>query len=341
MKNTALKIGFLAKGFKQGTGPGSYERMLKEALFGKHHICQAAGACPGMFDLIHVVDAKRADLELIKSFKAPVIADFHDDYWTTFQKYPCPDIALRWFRQKQLMAHHLRVIKKSDAVVVHSQSVKNSIQNIIKENFSDGNSPDIFVVPYAVDLPENADTSIEKENDLIVLVGRDIFRKGFPVIIKALPKVLEKKPNARLVVIGDEYPHTKIAAKFMARGLPVEFLPGQPRQSLIKWYKKASVLVLPSYLEAFGIVLIEAMDLELPVIASNTGGIPEAIEDGVSGVLHKKSDPADLADKIVNVLSDKDLRAKLIDGGRKKARSFSIENMASKLDKVYWKLTEK
>jgi glycosyltransferase involved in cell wall biosynthesis len=340
MKKTSLKIGLVSKGFKKGTGPGSYSVMLKDALSGKHDICQISGSCPGMFDVIHIVDAKRIAPEIIKSFNAPVIADFHDDYWTSFQRYPCPDYPLRWLRQKQLKSHHLEVIKKADAVVVHSQSVKSSIEKLIDEADLDNETPGLFVVPYSVKLPDDKIVSDKMEKDLILFVGRDIFRKGFPVIIKALPKVIEKKPNARLVVIGDEYTHTKLYAKFMARGLPVEFLPGLPREEIGKWYEKSSVLALPSYAESFGIVLIEAMAEGLPVVASNVGGVPEAIEDGISGLLHEKSAADDLAEKIIKVLSNESLKKILISGGRQKAQKFSINNLENELEKVYRKLTD-
>jgi glycosyltransferase involved in cell wall biosynthesis len=72
-----------------------------------------------------------------------------------------------------------------------------------------------------------------------------------------------------------------------------------------------------------------------PVVASRVGGIPEAVADGVSGLLHRPGDPADLAEKILRVLADPDLRATLVAGGREQVRRFSPAAMAAALADAY------
>jgi glycosyltransferase involved in cell wall biosynthesis len=342
MEKPTLRIGFIATGFGRGTGPSTYFRAVRKAMAGTHSICLMDGPCSQELDLVHVIDAKRAGMGLLDSISAPIIADFHDDYWIGPPGYPAPDGLLRRIRNRQLYSHHLAVIKRSSALVVHSRAVEASLVRLLDEELAgDAKRPEVFVVEYGIEATGHKPVHDNKSDEkIILLAGRDIFRKGFPVMIRALPLILDRHPSARLLVIGDEYVHTRLMAKIMARGLPVEFLSAQPPEALQEWYARSSVLALPSRREAFGIVLIEAMAAGLPVVAANTGGIPEAVEHGVSGLLHETGSQRDLADKVIAALGDLDLRERLVSGGLIRAKKFSIENMAEKLDAVYRAVAE-
>jgi glycosyltransferase involved in cell wall biosynthesis len=171
---------------------------------------------------------------------------------------------------------------------------------------------------------------------LVLFAGRDMFRKGFPLAVKALRSILRQKPGARLRVLGDEYFHTRAAGRLLSIGTAVEFLPSQSPDELARHFREASVLVLPSRQEAFGIVLVEAMAAGLPVVAARTGGIPEAVEDDMSGLLHRPGDAADLADKILSVLDDHGLRHKLVKGGLERSKRFSLSAMKESLEQAYY-----
>jgi len=286
-----------------------------------------------------VIDAKRVRPALLDSIRAPLVVDFHDDYWIRFLPYPSPDLPLRWLRQRQLRRHHLEVIKRARAVVAHSESVADSLRPLL------GSDEKLFMAPYGINAQSfefktrESDRGQEK-SPVILFVGRDVFRKGFPVMAGAMPRVLESHPQAKLVVMGNEYVHTRATARFLSRGLPVKFLPGQPRAALNEWYHRAGLLVLPSYQEAFGIVLIKAMASGLPVVAARTGGIPEAVEHNVSGLLHRPGDAADLAEKITSVLDDAGLQDRLVEGGRERVKKFSFENMGKSLERAYFSVVK-
>jgi glycosyltransferase involved in cell wall biosynthesis len=107
------------------------------------------------------------------------------------------------------------------------------------------------------------------------------------------------------------------------------------RDDLSEVLEKSLLLVLPSREEGFGLVLLEAMAAGIPIVATNVGGIPEIVEDQVSGILVEKENPKELASGILAVLENGMLRQKLIRGGRKVARRYSWENMAYEVDRVY------
>ena len=339
-----LKIGLLSAGFGPGTGPATYAEAVRLGLSRHHLLCPTDGTCQDL-DLIHVLDVKRANLKLLELLRLPVVLDFHDDYWTADPDYPTPDLPLRRLRRRRLYAHHLRALRSASAVVAHSQAVALSLAPIVAQLPAGPRPrPEVFLVPIGIDqstwaAAEDA-PGFAASDPLILLVGRDLFRKGFPVLVQALPLVRRIFPGAHALVVGREYVHTRIAARFLARRQPISFLPQQSPAELASLYRRAAVLVLPSRREAFGIVLLEAMAAGLPVVASRTGGIPEVVEEGVSGLLHEPGDAEDLADKIVRVVRDPILRHRLIAGGRERAAAGNVRRMIAALEEAYYRTLE-
>jgi len=335
MDGAPLRVGLVAEGFKSGTGPATYCEALSKALSGRHYLCGVSGACGREVDLVHLVDAKRTSPRLAERLGVPVVADFHDHYWTGFVPYPSPDLPLRGLRQKQLKRHHLELIMTAAAVVVHSRAVREAVAAALDEA---GLQKPLFHVPYALDADEferPGRPEPPREPPLVLMVGRDMWRKGFHTAVGALGLLIKERGPAELVVIGDDYPHARLAARIFARGLSVRFMPEKTRTELMEWYNRASVLILPSFREAFGLVLLEAMAAGLPAVASDTGGIPEAVEHEVSGLLHKPGDHRGLARSLIRVLDEPGLREALVKGGRQRAREFSFHRMADSLDSVY------
>jgi glycosyltransferase involved in cell wall biosynthesis len=93
--------------------------------------------------------------------------------------------------------------------------------------------------------------------------------------------------------------------------------------------------VFPSIYEAFGIVLLEAMACGKPVVASNVGGIPFVVEEGKTGLLFESGNVEDLADKIVTILKDEELREKMGEAGRERAKEFTWDKIAERTVEVY------
>lgn len=100
--------------------------------------------------------------------------------------------------------------------------------------------------------------------------------------------------------------------------------------------KSANFFILPSIREAFGLVNLEAMISDLPIIASKTGGIPEIIKDGKTGLLVPPGDDRKLKDTIKKFINSKSLREKLAKNGKLEVeKSFNAEKMAREYEKIY------
>jgi glycosyltransferase involved in cell wall biosynthesis len=174
----------------------------------------------------------------------------------------------------------------------------------------------------------------EREN-LILFVGGDYFRKGIYGLLKSLPRVIAQVPDARLLVVGNDYWYVKKFASFLARGLPVEFVYGMSRDVLYRTYGKARAFVMPSEIEAIPLVSSEATMAGVPPILSDAGGNPEIVLDRETGFIVPRGESGPLADRIVQCLTDEELSTRLVRTGQKFLSQFTIERMVNNLDDVY------
>ena len=114
-----------------------------------------------------------------------------------------------------------------------------------------------------------------------------------------------------------------------------EFIGWMPNEELQELYRRASAFVMPSLVEAFGVVFLEAMACGTPVIGTQVGGIPELIRHGENGLLVSPDNPVELAMAILEVLGDQDLSARLSENGRITAQQFGIEPMLACTLQIY------
>lgn len=163
------------------------------------------------------------------------------------------------------------------------------------------------------------------EAPVILSIARMVPRKGFDLLIKALPRVLAMVPAARLV-LGGEGPELS-ALRALARELGVDravhFIGRIAEDALVGHYRMADVFAMPSRqgprdVEGFGIVLVEAGACEVPVVATRTGGIVDAVADGETGILIPQENVDALAEALIRLLKDPDEATRM--GKRARAR---------------------
>jgi glycosyltransferase involved in cell wall biosynthesis len=105
----------------------------------------------------------------------------------------------------------------------------------------------------------------------------------------------------------------------------------------MRQYAASDVFVFPTRYEGFGIPLLEAMACRVPIVTTNIPVIDEIIKDGQTGVLTKLNDPDDLAQKILLVLRNDELRHRIVDNGRRRVESFYTDRMlAERTEQVYF-----
>jgi glycosyltransferase involved in cell wall biosynthesis len=165
---------------------------------------------------------------------------------------------------------------------------------------------------------------------VVGFVGRIEPRKGPLDLVRAAPLIRRAVPNARVVVVGDD-PYGSDRAY-------TDSVTGSPEIELHPWTDDApgllrhlDVLVLPSYQEPFGTVLAEAMAVGTPVVATRVGGLPEVVDDGVTGRLVEPGAPDRLAEAVLDVLAH---RSEMGDAARERAARFNTADYVDLVERL-------
>ena len=193
-----------------------------------------------------------------------------------------------------------------------------------------------LIVRCALDLNSLADIpqNMRQRAQNIVCVGRLSAEKGQAGLIEALVTVRQTIPNACLTFVGDGPEGAQLKA-YANAALPegaVTFAGRLDEQATLMAIASADLLVLPSFMEGLPVVLMEAMALGTPVIASRVAGIPELITDGVEGRLFTPGNWADLATAMTDMLSDRPGADRMAAAAKTKiAAEFDIDNAVAPL----------
>jgi glycosyltransferase involved in cell wall biosynthesis len=171
----------------------------------------------------------------------------------------------------------------------------------------------------------------------VLLVGRHDAQKDQATAILAMPRVTAQR-DAWLVLLGRGPREAELRAIAAAtRGANVAFarFTADPAPA----FAAAEVVVLPSKWEGLGLALVEAAQHGRPAVATRVGGIPEVVEDGVTGLLVPPGDVVAFGDAVARLLTDDDLRRRMGDAARESAgRRFSVERYARDVEDLYVRL---
>ncbi|MDB5119092.1 MAG: glycosyl transferase group 1 [Sphingobacteriales bacterium] len=159
--------------------------------------------------------------------------------------------------------------------------------------------------------------NLDLEENIILQLGRMVPRKGIDNVISALARIDQKTTPTRLVVVGGDsnpYPNSspelkrlELLANQEEVDLLVDFVGRKDRELLKYYYSAADIFITTPWYEPFGITPLEAMACGTPVIGSNVGGVKYTVADGQTGFLVPAKDPDTLAQRIVQLLSDRPL----------------------------------
>jgi len=181
---------------------------------------------------------------------------------------------------------------------------------------------------------------IPDDAPVVAVVGRLEPEKGHPTLIEAWPIIHHHLPSAHLLVVGEGSERDRLEGLAHAhlRGgsccASVHFL-GR-REDVPQILGAANVVAMPSYREAQGLAILEALAANRPVVASNVGGIPEMIHDGENGLLVPSHDPTALAAAITRLLKDPSLAARLAAAGHDLVHErFCLDFMLRDLEAIY------
>jgi glycosyltransferase involved in cell wall biosynthesis len=254
-----------------------------------------------------------------------------------FGQYTFPQITFRkpyrviswlkaWFHQKLRKRYVDFFICPSNIFAEH---LKNKVSI---------NSNKVKVVPHFIEWESFTETK-NPNNKNILYIGRLSEEKGIEYLIHAIPKISREHPEIELHIIGEG--NIKQNLNDLTNKLEIEdkvlFHGYLPHDNLAIMYRKSSVFVLPSVcMENAPLTILEAMSQGTPVITTNIGGQAELVKNGVNGLLVKPGDPEDLAEKICNILNDKELAREMGENGIKIVEeNYTPEKHLRRLIEIY------
>ncbi|MBA2446886.1 MAG: glycosyltransferase family 4 protein [Chloroflexi bacterium] len=237
-------------------------------------------------------------------------------------------------RAKQVSHAHGTVSETGEPLPVHSPRLSDRVIATSWAVAAAISKPSSVIHPSAPAL----DLQIEPRPGapIIGVAGRLAPIKGIHDIIGAMPVLARRCPSVRLEIAGEGPEEPSLAALADRLGVrsAVDFLGWQT--DLEPMYRRWSVFVQPSHYEGFGMSALEAMGAGLPVVATNVGGVPEVVVDGVTGLLVPPGDPAGMGAAVLSLLEDADRRARMAEAGRRRVRDdFSEARLVAATAQVY------
>lgn len=188
---------------------------------------------------------------------------------------------------------------------------------------------------------ELADTPRKGTPITIGVVSRLERVKGMDLVVPAFAEIYKHHPSMRLLIVGDGSQRDLMEQQVQNAGLPeksVQFVGRQGQDKLQSFYDQIDILLMPSRSEGFGLTAIEGMARGCVPVVSNTGGLPEVVEDGVSGLLHTSESVEDMISKIASIICNPKLFDQLSLGAYNRAHDFSRNQYTHQIEQLYGQL---
>jgi glycosyltransferase involved in cell wall biosynthesis len=227
------------------------------------------------------------------------------------------------------------VLKHVTKITIVSKSLEEDLVNRHKIDKSR-----ISIIPNGVDLSiyknikENKfrkNYRISKDSLLILSIGRLSWMKGFQYLIRAMPEILKQRPDAILVIIGNDGGY-ETELKSLVRTLRLDdnvlllgFIDNPMKGCAIK---DADIFVIPSTIEAFGLISLEAMAVGKPIVSTNVGGLKDILRDNESALLVNPEDSSELSDAIKRLMADKNICNNLASNAAKDVEKYEWKNIS-------------
>jgi len=249
---------------------------------------------------------------------------------------------------------HERLFRKlfpfwGDKVIAISESVREHLINdfhIEKERVTvvyNGIELDRFLKKNG-EIDQNMRDKMSLNRDLTIVgaIGRLSSVKGYIYLVKAFKKVAKENENVRLLIVGEGGEKPKLEKEVKEANLENKVIFESKKMATEDYLSVMDIFCQPSIKEGLGLALIEAMASGRACIASNVGGIPEIIDHEVDGILVPPQKPEALADAIIRIASNAELKQTFSTRAQQKAQNkFSIEDNARKTAEVYKKAEQK
>ncbi|MBI4526154.1 MAG: GT4 family glycosyltransferase PelF [Deltaproteobacteria bacterium] len=239
------------------------------------------------------------------------------------------------------------VCRLADRIVVNAEAVRNWL---IEEGF---NPKKITVIHNGIDVSRfqkkrsgsrlRQDFGLSPHSPIIAVISRLNPLKGIHYFLDAAAQISRRFPEARFLIIGDSDEYRKELEDCAGRlGIRERVIFTGFRLDIAELLSEISISVLPSLTEGLSNTLLESMAAGVPVVATEVGGNPELVQDGITGLLVPPRDPGALARAISLLLEKREMALQFGHAGRERAaKLFSLEKMVAHTERLYLELLER
>ncbi len=287
-------------------------------------------------DIIHFTDAREA--LFFEDFEGKALGTVHDSYNLRVPRNPLAlkenyrDWMIRWIYGKILSLLENKTYPGLDKIITNSDFVGKDLLTLLN---LDKNK--IRKIYYGLPSRNKNIQRLEDDAVRLLFVGGNFQRKGLPDLLAVMEKLKSEFPGLHLDVIGSNRSLSRMKKLVNRKNLSdsVTFHGNVDHDALDTFYQKASLFVMPSLIEAFGIVYLEAMSYGVPVIATKKGGTKELVRNGQDGFLITPGDQKELLARIKELLTSKEKRERFSKNARERSNDFNASGMIDKTIEVY------
>jgi glycogen synthase len=292
------------------------------------------------FDVVHGHDwlVAGAGDHLSKRFRAPFVTTIHATEYGRHQGW------VETHPQSYIHGVERWMANRADRVITCSAYMREHVADVYGLEESR-----IAVIPNGIDPSElvpvdDLDTLRSRfagrHEKLVLLVGRLVYEKGFQLALEALPGLIERVGNVRFLVAGSGTAEGELREQASALGLDAHgtFLGWIGDDVLHSLYRIADLTVVPSIYEPFGLVALEAMASGCPCLVADTGGLREVVPNEDVGLRFRSRDPRSLASMAERLLTNVELRDRLVAEASEHVLSFDWADVARQVGEVYEEL---
>jgi glycogen(starch) synthase len=294
------------------------------------------------FDIVHGHDwlVAMAGDHLARRFRAPLVTTIHATEHGRHQGW------VDEHPQSHIHGVEHWITNRADRVISCSYYMREQIADIF-------GVPDekVEVIPNGID-PEDLQPQDREELErlrrefaapdekLVLLLGRLVYEKGFQLALEAMPSLIASLPSTRFLVAGSGTHEPELRRQAAGLGLMKHgtFLGWIGDDVLHSLYRIADVCVVPSIYEPFGLVALEAMASGCPCIVADTGGLREVVPHEEAGLRFRARDPVALGEMVERLLTDSDLRGRLVAEASEHVLRFDWADVAERTAAAYTEL---
>lgn len=273
-------------------------------------------------------------------YQIPYLTEYQTDFYNFAGSYP----AWKFLRNIFIRPLSVYMYHKFDTTIVPSKLINNNLQKMGMQN-------SLFIPFFGIDIslysPISRNkkfldtwlTNDDKDNKILLFLGRLSFEKRVDLIIKAFAKLKHRHDNYSLIIAGDGPSGVVNELKSLAKSIPnihfTGFIHGEAKANLLA---SCDVFCNPSPYETFGRTVVEAMASGIPVVTVNSGAVSEYMIDGLNGYLVQPDNVEEFANTIEKVLSKEN--SQIVENALQDAQKFSSEQGCENINSYYQKLLD-